>query len=208
MRGDTLIEVLFAVTVFSLVAVGALSVMNQGTTLSSRSLETTLVRQAIDGQAETLRFLHDAYVASYQPNQTYDASQPATTPFQQWQAMLASVKQTGAQSASDFGSVGTACPTPPTGSFIFDTRNVRFISPSQDVLRSADTYARLDYDASSKLTAAEGLWIEAIRSKTNTTDPAQANVGYIDFHIRACWYGSGQATPQTLGTIVRLYDPR
>jgi prepilin-type N-terminal cleavage/methylation domain-containing protein len=66
-KGDTLIEVLFAVTVFSLVAVGSLSIMNQGTTVAQRSLETTLVRQEIDAQAETLRFVHDSYIAAY-PN--------------------------------------------------------------------------------------------------------------------------------------------
>ena len=76
-RGDTLIEVLFAFAVLSLVIIGALTVMNQGTLASQRSLETTLVREEIDGQATTLRFLHDAYVAKYQPNITYPANSPA-----------------------------------------------------------------------------------------------------------------------------------
>ena len=58
-RGDTLIEVLLAVTVFSLVAVGALSVMNRSVAIAQQSLETTLVRQQIDAQAEMLRFVHD-----------------------------------------------------------------------------------------------------------------------------------------------------
>jgi len=66
-KGDTLIEVLFAVTVFSLVAVGSLSIMNQGTATAQRSLEITLVRQEIDAQAEALRFIHDSYIAAY-PN--------------------------------------------------------------------------------------------------------------------------------------------
>jgi len=66
-KGDTLIEVLFAVTVFSLVAVGALSIMNSSTAVAERALETTLVRNQIDAQAEVLRYIHDSYIATY-PN--------------------------------------------------------------------------------------------------------------------------------------------
>lgn len=210
-RGDTLIEVLFAVSVFSLVAVGALTIMNQGTTISERALETTLVRQQIDAQAETLRFLHDSYVASYRPGQTFDASSTPSTPFEQWQAMLDSIKQSDLAAASEFGASPNSCPDPPTGSFVLDTRNAIFISPSEDKLDQADTYAQVEYDATDPtpvLTISKGIWIEAIRSETNTADEYQANVGYIDFHIRACWFGPGQNVPMTIGTIVRLYEPR
>mgnify|MGYP007031190970 CR=1 FL=1 len=75
--GDTLIEVLFAFSVLSLIIIGSLSIMNQGTLAAQRSLEITLVRDQIDAQATTLRFLHDAYVAAYQPNLTYDPATPA-----------------------------------------------------------------------------------------------------------------------------------
>ena len=54
--GDTLIEVMFATTVFSLVVVSSLSLMNQGVASAQRSLEITTVRQQMDGQVETLRF--------------------------------------------------------------------------------------------------------------------------------------------------------
>ncbi|MBJ58357.1 hypothetical protein CMN24_01415, partial [Candidatus Saccharibacteria bacterium] len=56
-RGDTLIEVLFAVTVFSFVVVSSLAIMNQGTAAAQRSLEISLVRQQVDAQADSLRFL-------------------------------------------------------------------------------------------------------------------------------------------------------
>ena len=65
-RGDTIIEVLFAITVFSLVVVSSLSIMNQGSATAQRTLEISLVRQQIDAQAETLRFLNTSYVAAYQ----------------------------------------------------------------------------------------------------------------------------------------------
>lgn len=59
MRGDTIIEVVLAVTIFSLIAVGALTLMNNGMAMAQRSLEITLVRQQLDAQAETLRYVSD-----------------------------------------------------------------------------------------------------------------------------------------------------
>ena len=65
-RGDTLIEVMFAFAIFALVAVGSLTIMNQGIAAAQRSLEITLVRAQMDAQAEAIRYIHQAYVAAYQ----------------------------------------------------------------------------------------------------------------------------------------------
>ena len=66
-KGDTLIEVMFAVGVFGLAAVGAISLMNRGLAAAQNTLEVTMARQEIDGQAEILRFLHTAYMSSKDP---------------------------------------------------------------------------------------------------------------------------------------------
>ncbi len=63
-RGDTIVEVILAVTIFSLVAVGGMAVMNQGTAAAQRALEIGLVRAQIDAQADALRYAHNAYVSS------------------------------------------------------------------------------------------------------------------------------------------------
>ena len=62
-RGDTLIEVMIAVGIFGLVAVGAISLMNRGLATAQTTLETTMARQEIDTQAEALRFIHNAYLS-------------------------------------------------------------------------------------------------------------------------------------------------
>lgn len=196
-RGDTLIEVLFAFSILSLIVVGAMTLMNQGTAASQRALETTLVRQQIDAQATTLRFLHDAYVAQFKPGAVYDANSPAG----QWVAMTSQMPIT---SASDLN----ACPWPrPNGSFILDPVNASYVPLSSNKLQRATTFAQLLYDNSGVLTAAEGIWIEAIRSQASA-DANQQNTRYIDFHIYACWDSPGSGPPVTLGTIVRLYEPR
>jgi len=201
-RGDTLIEVLFAITIFSLVAVGGISIMNQGTATSQRALEITLVRQEIDAQAEALRFLNSSFVSAYQSGTTY----PANTPAGQWQLMQTSIISTGIVVASAFGA-GTDCQNPPQGSFIINSKTATFIAPTDGKLGLAQTFSQVRYDNSDQVTMAEGIWIEAVRSATVAGND-QSNAGYIDFNIRACWDSPGQSIPVTIGTIVRLYEPR
>lgn len=202
--GDTLIEVLFAVSVFSLVAIGGLTLMNQGSNTSQRALEITLVRQEIDAQAESLRFLHNSYIASYQSGvSTY----PANPPAEQWVAMVASMAP-GTIVVSPFGNYTTCPSSPPSGSFIINAKAAKFIDPGQfnQKFKEAEVFSRVVYDDVT-VNASHGLWIEAIRSGTSR-DTNQANVGFIDFHIRACWDSVGLSVPMTIGTIVRLYEPR
>jgi prepilin-type N-terminal cleavage/methylation domain-containing protein len=208
-RGDTLIEVLFAVAIFSLVAVGGLSIMNQGTATSERALEITLVRQEIDSQAETLRFLSASYVAAYQPGKAFSdyLDRGNSTPASQWLTMSAAITNTN--KVDDFGLTPTGkCPTSPAGSFIMNTHSAQF-DPAVGKLILATEFAQVNYNLAGQVSSAKGIWIQAIRSVAiaNRNDP-QYNAGYIDFHIRACWEGPGQSLPVTIGTIVRLYEPR
>lgn len=62
-RGDTLIEVMFAVAVFAMVAVISISMMNAGVASGERSLELVSARNELNGQAEALRFIHSSYVS-------------------------------------------------------------------------------------------------------------------------------------------------
>jgi type II secretory pathway pseudopilin PulG len=197
-RGDTLIEVLFAVSVFSLIVVSSLALMNQGTAASQRSLEMTLVRQQMDNQADTLRFLHAAYVQSYYSG--INLSSAPASPAKQYYSIIQQVKKnTGGASA--LGSV--PCGTPPENSFVLDTRRAE-LTTDYNIFGMPDTFAQLAYDSSGNLTSSKGLWIEGVR----VSPSAGANAGYIDFHIRACWDTLGMSQPMNLGTIVRLYEPR
>lgn len=205
-RGDTLIEVLFAFSILSLIVVGAMSIMNQGTVASQRALETSLVREQIDAQAETIRFLHGAYISAYQPGTTY----PANTPAGQWSVMTQAITT---EAATDFGGL-LACPALKTSSFIVDSINATYIPASSGKIRTDPnvfvnkTYAQVGYDATSGiLSYSDGIWVEGVRSQTSS-DVNQQNVRYIDFHIYACWDSPGQGPPITIGTIVRLYEPR
>lgn len=67
-KGDTLIEVMLAVGIFSMVAIAIVSVMSSGISGAQTALETTLTREEIDAQAEALRFIHSSYIASKSSN--------------------------------------------------------------------------------------------------------------------------------------------
>ena len=198
--GDTLIEVLFAFSVLSLVIVGALSIMNKGSIASQRSLETTLVRGEIDGQATTLRFLHDAYVAKFQPGASYSPATPAG----QWAKM---VSQLSSRTPSPLSNL-TSCPAnAPAGSFIIDPTTAAYQGLNTKLAHSA-TFAQLTYDATGVFQQAQGIWIEGILPTGTETDVNKKNTSYIDFHINACWDAPGNGPPMTIGTIVRLYEPQ
>ena len=61
--GDTLIEVMFAVGIFSLIAIAVVTTMNSGTSSIQGALESTMARNEIDTQAEALRYIHSSYIA-------------------------------------------------------------------------------------------------------------------------------------------------
>lgn len=211
-RGDTIVEVLFAVTVFSLIAVGGLSIMNQGAAMAQRSLEIGQVRDQMDTQADALRFLHGAYLA----NLGVDGA--STT--RKWHETIETHATSKAQAFADDTRSGS-CHLPEAASgnkpgsdgapFALDITKLDpeaaspVITLSQgDTIDNTATFSQIRYPAAGSTDPArsEGLWIQAVYSP-----PVGEVLGYYDFHIRACWLTPGQAAPVTLGTIVRLYEP-
>ena len=190
--GDTIIEVLFAVTVFAMVAVGAMAIMNQGTGTAQRSLEITQARQQIDAQAEAIRYVHQSYVAQFQRGAT------PTGAAAEWTKMMA---RRDAQ-ASNFGGLDNGrCPGVPGNAFILNARKAT-MQTLVNTQQAPPPYSQVVYDQNSNVLQVYGLWVEAVEGNS-TKGP-----NYIDFHIRACWDSPGSDVPVTLGTIVRLYEPR
>ncbi len=194
-RGDTVIEVLFAITVFSLIAIGGMTLMNRGAALAQQALEIGLVRQQIDSQADALRFLSAAY------SNDYGNDGEATD---LWKEVVENNNaEGGAERFDEIVSQSTGecnIPSAANGAFALNIKRLDtdpILIPTNDTA----TYAKIRYDGPSPV--AEGIWIQAVRSRTDNDRP-----GFYDFHIRACWYTPGQARPVTLGTIVRLYEPR
>lgn len=201
-RGDTVIEVLFAITVFAMVAVGSLTIMNQGTSAAQRALEINLVRQQIDAQAEGIRYIHQAYVTTFQR----EGTPPAGTAAAEWTKMTV---DRAATAASVFGeTAGDTCPdsVPGESPFVLNARTATVAAATPQMSAPAGgslpPFAQVIYNDDSTINQAYGIWVEAVPS-INSEGP-----GFVDFHIRACWESPGSSAPMTLGTIVRLYEPR
>lgn len=188
-RGDTIVEVVLAFAVFSLVSVGAMTVMGQGTNASQRALEITLVRQQIDAQAEALRAAHQAFTAVTVGTGT------------QWRQFALANTASNTVTYTD----PTTCPSnidQISNSFILDPRNGTFVTGTdwfQDInTRTSRPYAQVETVSGVR---SYGMWIE--REFTDgVTLPDSFN-----FSIRACWYGAGLNVPLQLETVVRLYEP-
>lgn len=69
-RGDTLVEVMLAIGIFSMVAISVVAIMNSGTNSSQASLEITLASQEISSQEEALNFIKMAYENDMQKGET------------------------------------------------------------------------------------------------------------------------------------------
>lgn len=217
-RGDTIVEVLFAVAIFSFVMMAVLQVMQQGAIATQTALEISLARNQMNSQAEALRFIN----ASQQSRQrTTEAGETSiysdlwnylklnfvkTTP-SDWSSLT--YKSNGKMNCIDPGTISRA--------FIIDVKHLNADGgynsaiKMNNQLKLASTYPRLVHentiDDDNKIVTSvnnfiqsEGIWVEMVRADENNSSIA------YDFHIRSCWEMTGRATPLTLGTIVRVYE--
>lgn len=186
-RGDTIIEVLLAITVFSLVSVGAMTIMNQGTNAAQRALEITHVRQQIDAQAEALRALQQSAAAG------------DTTAWE---------RVTGDSTRHYYADAekATTCPSENTdieGSFILNPNTAAPVLNST-WFKNVNASDSLPYSQVRVVGAAiesTGVWIE------RDFDEGDSLPDLYTFTVNACWKAAGISQPSKLETVVRLYDP-
>lgn len=212
-RGDTLIEVLFAVSIFSAVAVGTIVIMNQGIASAQQALEINLVRNQIDTQAELLRHLNNAKLTSLGRNDTDESKE--------WDKAVgqgAGGSYQPSATAASYGAIAKFEDCKP-GSLPV---NAFFVNPATGkVIRQADVpgNAFRETQTFAQVQALPGatpptqyisnmLWVEPVSSTRDTSTYTLDRAGYYDFHIRACWESPGAGGGvMKLGTIVRLYVP-
>lgn len=177
-RGDTIIEVILAVTVFSAVAMGVMVIMNSGIAMVQRSLEVVLVRQQIDAQAEMLRYVFDRVGESQEEYvDTWGGISIVANPEQ----------------LIDVG----ACPDNVSGGFVFvpSGGGVDVLGFPGAYSSQPDTYAKVDFGSKQS----QGISIQL-------TEVSDGLAGAYDAYIQACWHTPGSTRPMTIGTIVRLHS--
>ena len=177
-RGDTLVEVLMAIVVLSMVIVGAITLMTRGIKASQLAVEHTQVRMEINSQMEMLRYLRDAYVTD-----------PASTAGQRWNSLFSGTPTYANTTASAYSDTVCEVSSNKTGFYLAQTGGTVVVNQF-DAAQQPATHA----------VAGRGLWIEITRS--SGISPA-----YVDILFKACWSGIGDSADQRSVTALRLYDP-
>ena len=221
--GDTLIEVTLAVGIFSMVAIAIIAVMNGGTSSSQTALETTLTREAIDAQAEALRFIQSAYIADM--NSGKDEGNFTDLWKDITDSAVDSVQLSTPSSCAELYEGDLFA----RHAFVINVNQLSASDPTSalveadsDKLVQATTYPRLifsqnqatnsdslvDHSHYPNLYRAEGIYVLAVKDNNSTNISGSGKTSaFYDFYIRACWYGNGEETPSYISTVIRLYDP-
>ncbi len=189
-RGDTLIEVLMAITVMAIVVTLSYSAMVRSYAQGLVSLERSQTAALMNASAMILRDQYDTYEKKM-------ASGGDTTTTEWYQVKHWGTTSLVNSSANVPVTVNNGC-TMSTGIDLlyFDPSAANPISPKTKSnvslpLRTGTTPAYND-----------GIWVEGFR-----VTPVVGGPTYFDFYIKACWnsqYGGGQ---QAMVTTVRIYDP-
>ncbi len=231
-KGDTLIEVLLALTIFTAAVIGVMFVMTRSIGVSQRSLEITQARTQLDSQIELLRHIHNiALVSSGRStanlHASIDTTRASPTMLNTWRKITSSSNLMPINRLPKFDSVDSAQKCTPSNVFsTIDSSGVAlenadiagrafFIDPVTGEYKSfvgnssePATFARIAKDANGS--KSEMIWIFAVKGNVDgaTTNSASTILtNYYDFHIRACWQSPVDGGIQRLGTIVRLYEP-
>lgn len=198
-NGDTLIEVLLAFSVFSMVAIMGMTVMNQGINSVQTSLESTMARSELDSQAEALRFIQGAYLAE----RGLSAEEQQYTAL--WLAIIAKAEKEVPKWGADVCG-GTNLPTDEKKIFAINPRMLyrltsndpsdSFTAIKNDLLLeggasgdqikyTASIYPRILYEGdeysngidpnAEKPKTAEGIWVIAVQS-SSAPDPSTGKI--------------------------------
>ncbi|MCL2038068.1 prepilin-type N-terminal cleavage/methylation domain-containing protein [Candidatus Saccharibacteria bacterium] len=209
-RGDTLVEVLIAITVLAIIVTGALAIMNRSLIGIMNSSERTAVRAEINSQTELLNFARARDSATWEKIKKV-AFKPTDIGLASAQCQI-----------NEGGRDDTLPPRP--GSFYLTTVDdavagirVEFhtnmektsdmsidggaIVPSGKSLSDrATTPFKRETDGR---TISTGIWIDAVAYPQ--VDPGN-KIPYFDFYIKGCWTPLGSLPDSQTLTIVRIYD--
>ncbi len=205
-RGDTLIEVLIAITVLAVIVTGAMAIMNRSLVSIMNSSERTAVRAEINSQTEMLNWARtmdqDGIWRSIK-SVAFDGDNAS-------EVALASkscrINQLDAQNHGSFyltladnDASGVKFYTNMTKTDEVDDGSGSTMPTGRNPNSRATTPVGNDNGLSS--TTSSGIWIDAVYY-----DAVDVTVPYFDFYIKACWVPRGSLPDSQTLTIVRIYD--
>lgn len=226
-RGDTLIEVAIAITVFCLISILSVSLMDRNLSTVQGSLELTMTRNEIDAQAEALRYIHDSVISEYNTgDDTYQALWNKLTELAKNPNDISSFDTEQCRNYTNNNGANYASSIARDNGFIINSRNINPKSVDETIIQAKNNtstfttsslYPRLIFTTNgnnsannsdqltetnlyTQIARAEGIWVVAAK---DGNDPSE----FVDYYIRSCWYAPGNNNPSTISTVLRLYNP-
>jgi len=184
-RGDTLIEVLIAITILSVAVVTAQAVMSYGQSIALRSVERTSTQGLINSQFSYVRYAKD---------------RAATGDDAMWDAIIARANTNAVVSETCDANPANQYPRTETGMF-FINEEVALDPPSGNIEDSVQGYTfngspsrpRSPSDAPSP---GDGIWLLA---------RSGGGGSYYDFYAKACWTSLVGPQMDQATSVLRLY---
>ncbi|MCL2371285.1 hypothetical protein FWC63_00885 [Candidatus Saccharibacteria bacterium] len=220
LRGDTIVEVLFAVAIFGVVAMVAIQMMNRGIAIAQTAIESQQARNEMDAQAAAINFIHNGFLAERGLPEGIRQFEDL------WDRLVASPRLSApllhpADSSCEFIMTSSS---QAAGAFVVNTRALQHrVRPdgspnpnynvgniirrhTQNPFIVAPIYPRIVYSGTGQhqIATVEGLQVFAVQSANLINGQPE----FFDFHIRACWRPAGAPTDSRLSTIVRMLNPR
>lgn len=220
-RGDTIVEVMFAMAVFCFVAVLAISSMNLGLGKAEGTLELTTVRNEINAQAEAIRFVAQAknsgdtgslknlwekitgnavvsdssdILKFSQIDKCDDVYNNDNTALKKAKAFVLNIRNLQTDDMNKtYISVnhGNFFKAAPISSRIVYNNGPMGVGNSTDIGLNTDSAQH------TTVSSVEGMWDLAVKDRSGA---------YYDFYIQACWYPPNSKSPTKLDTVIRIYN--
>ncbi|MBR3368754.1 hypothetical protein IKG45_03120 [Candidatus Saccharibacteria bacterium] len=203
LSGDSIIEVLIAVAIFSAIAVAALGIMNKGLENAQSSLETTIARTEMDAQAEKIRFLADSISSDpgdpsnensnsgIWQKMTNDALDPDDGNYKDF--IESYKKQAGLSSCSGVIKDGNSEEGTNYHAFV--------LGPNNSFITRQSSHS--DSSAIPGVVTG-GLFVVPVKSPN---EDSKGRPEYYDFYINTCWNEPGSPVPTKLSTTIRIQNP-
>ncbi len=200
MRGDTIIEVLFGVTIFALISVTSMGLMNRATAMSQRSLEMVQVRQEIDSQVDIIRLAHASYISEKASGKADDG---LSTAAKAWRDIKQKARENTGLNLPDELTPAGVCNISDERGRMNPFRAAAAGSTSEDeVFKRVGSIRLADLAAKVESVASGGPVSKGISLAAR---PGSSGNGIYEVYVYACWDGP-DGNIATQRTVVRLYD--
>lgn len=234
-RGDTIIEVMFAIAIFGLVAILSISAMNRGLNSAETTLEETTAREELNAQAEALRFVYEGGNALWNTLTSkavdLDDADSDSIGMLHLSDFVMTPSASGVTGCDKLYSTSSGrSPLQKVNAFVLNTRRLSTgrpedsyveINSGPNLFQPSPLGARILYGLETESANAadngalsdSGMEVDIKRAEgiwafaVEGIEGKNGQPSYYDFYVQACWYGPGAGTPTVLDTVMRLTTP-